>query len=70
MFKPVTLYAVRGRWDGRDILEGSDVIVKTSDGRKISGRLEDVGYEHIDVFNYDESETYEISYGDIEDISD
>lgn len=70
MFKMVTLYAVRGRWDGRDIVEGSEVTVKTNDGREIFGTLQDALYEHIEVYNLDEDETYEIPYSDIKDISD
>lgn len=70
MFKMVTLYAVRGGWDGRDILEGTNVTVKTNDGREIFGILQDAGYEHIEVYNVDEDEIYEISYSDIKNISE
>lgn len=70
MYKMVTLYAVRGRWDGRDIVEGSEVTVKTTDGREVFGLLHDVGYEQIEVYNLDKDETYEIPYSDIKDISD
>lgn len=69
-YEMVTLYAVRGRWDGRDIVEGCEVTVKTTDGREVFGLLQDVGYEQIKVCNPDKDETYEIPYSDIKDISD
>lgn len=70
MYEMVTLYAVRGRWDGRDIVEGSEVTVKTTDGREVYGLLQDVEDDHIEVYDLGKDETYEIPYSDIKDISD
>lgn len=64
------MYAVRGRWDGRDIAEDTDVIVKTKDGKEICGRLQDVGYDDITVHDpYNEKE-YRIEYENIKDIDE
>lgn len=70
MYRQVILYAVRGRWDGRDIIEGSDVIVKTKDGQEISGRLQDVGHTNITIYDYDNDTEYCIEYENIKKIED
>lgn len=68
-FKQVMLYAVRGHFD-HDILEHTDVTVKTTDKKEIFGNMYEVAASGIHIIQYNTEENIFIPYDEILSISD